>query len=332
MLPSAAARYRRWSRAAGVGGDTWFAIVRAGVKLANKDAQLRFLIWFALSFVVGTAALFYALAMLEVLAGTPQAQGLYDLARTLLGVDLSSVGRIGDYRELLWRAVYLVTLKAQLFWVMTTVSRVAPRLIADDVRLRALPIYFSKPITPVTYLLGKWMVVAYFIALVTLAPNVLSLALGAMLTGGLATWAQTLRLGLDLLLACVGIMVLGGLVPLALSSLSSDKRHVSVAWFALCLLPVIGQTLIIDNLPADARDGFVGSISLFGDCNLLIGWLFDVRGRFAASGLPAEAFRRALPQDIAPVYPAIVLGALCLASLVICYRRVVRFSRSAASV
>lgn len=349
--PSAPARYRRWAAEAatqpsrglrrllprltwlrGFGTGTWFAIVRAGLKRANKDAQLRFLLWFALSFVAGSTGLFYALSMLEVLAGTPQAMGLYDMVRALLGIDLSGVARIGDYRELLWRMVYILTLKAQLFWVMTTVARIGPPLIAEDIRTRALPIYFSKPVTPRTYLLGKWLILAVVIGLVTLLPNLLSLTLGVMMTGGLSTWGHTLRLALDLALASCGIMVLGGLVALALSSLSSDKRYVSVAWFAVCLLPVIAQAIISENLPREARTGWLGSISLYGDCNVLIGWLFDLPGRFGASGLPAPAFARALPRDVEPQYPAIVLGVLCVLALVVCYRRILRFSRSAANV
>ncbi|MCB9867601.1 MAG: hypothetical protein H6816_13330, partial [Phycisphaerales bacterium] len=324
-------RYRRWTRAEragtprgirgvlarlawlrGFGSGTWFAIVRAGVKRANKDAQLRFLLWFGLSFVAGTTGLFYALATLEILAGSPQARGLYDMARGLLGVDLSGVQRVGEFRELLWRTVYLLTLKVQLFWVMTTVSRVGPQLIAQDIRTRALPIYFSKPVTPRTYLLGKWLILAVVVGLVTFVPNLLSLTLGVMVTGGLATWAQTLHLAGDLALASGGIMVLAGLLILALSSLSADKRYVSVAWFALCILPVIAQGIINENVPRDARAHWLGSISIYGDCNVLIGWLFDMRSRFDASGLPSEACARAVPPQLQTHKPPLGGGGVCV--------------------
>ena len=47
-------------------------------------------------------------------------------------------------------------------------------------------------------------------------------------------------------------MVVGGVLILALSSMTSDKRYASVAWYALCLLPLIAQQIIRENLVASS--------------------------------------------------------------------------------
>ena len=57
---------------------------------------------------------------------------------------------VEEFRELLWSSVYLLTIKIQLLWVVVVVAQVGPGLIAKDLKTRALPIYFAKPVTPIT--------------------------------------------------------------------------------------------------------------------------------------------------------------------------------------
>jgi len=324
--------YQRWPGRGQRTRASWTAIVHTGLRLANQDAQARTMLYMSLAFVVGNCALLYTISMVETLAGQPQAKGMYNAIQTMLGVDLSAASRIGELREVLWRCVFLFIIKFQLFWVMTTVARVGPGQIADDLKARALPIYFSKPITPVVYLLGKWLVVATFVGLVVLVPNLLSLFFGVLITGGLHTWGQTLLLAADVTVAGVGIMVIAGMLVLALSSLSADKRYVSVGWFAVCIVPVIAQQIIRENAPERLLTGAAGSISLYGDVMVLVERLFNIRSAFAASNLPTAAFQEALLSPVKPIYPALVLGSVVLLSVIVCSRRVIRFSRSAASL
>jgi len=220
----------------------------------------------------------------------------------------------------------------ELFWVFVVIVRAGPGLIADDLKARALPIYFARPITPLTYLAGKWMVVAFFIGMVVLVPNLLALILGTLVTGGLQTFGQTLGLGWDLLVTGVGVMVFGGAVVLTLSSLSSDKRYVTVGWVAICLLPVMAQAVLFDVLPDEVTGGWLGSVSLFRDITVTADWVFGIREAWESTPLPREVFDNALGRPIALFYPASVLLAFMVGSFFICYRRVLRFSRSAASV
>jgi ABC-type transport system involved in multi-copper enzyme maturation permease subunit len=288
--------------------------------------------WMSLGFALASCSMFYILAQLEILAGTPEAAGLYSFVKTLLGVNLDGISRLAEFREVLWRSAFLFLFKGELFWVFIVTALSGPGLIADDIKARALPIYFARPVTPFTYLLGKWLVVAFFASLAILMSNLLGLIFGVIVTGGLATWGQTIRLGVDLLLCGVGVTLFAGVLMLALSSVSSDKRYVTVGWLAVGVLPMMAQGILYESLPQEATSRWLGSISLYGDIAALAEWKFGIRTAWESMPIPQEVFRGALGPEIAPIYPGVVLLIITIVSIWFCYRRVLKFSRSAANV
>jgi len=332
ISPSQAHRYQRWSGQLNNGRWTWLAIVVTGIRLILKEARTRVLVLTASGVMVGTCGVLYVLSLLETLVGTDEARGLYDFVQAFVGVDLSRVAQIEELRAVLWSSFYLLTIKIQLFWVVIVVARVGPGLIAKDLKTRALPIYFAKPVTPMTYVAGKWLIVAAFIAAVMLAPNLISLILGSLITGGLHTWGQTLGLGWDLFVSGMVVCVVAGAIVLALSSLTSDHRYVAVGWLAICLIPMAAQKILHESLPADRTTGWLGCISLRDNIVIVTDWLLGIRNAWEASSLPSDAFSQALVRPINPAYAAIVLAGWTTGALWICYRRVVRFARSAANV
>jgi hypothetical protein len=330
--PRRAIRYRRWDGTLTRGRWTWLAIVGNGVRLSFNDSRNRGLLTMSLGFVAGACTILYLVSLLESMMGTEEARGIVEFMKVFLNVDLRGVRRIGESRDVLWRSVFLLMIKGQLIWVLIVLARIGPGLIADDLKARALPIYFAKPVTPLTYIAGKWLVVAFFVALVTTVLNLLSLLLGILLTGGLKTVAQDVDLAVDLLLSGLGIMVIAGMLILALSSMTSDKRYVTVAWLAVCLLPLFAQSILDDALPPERTTGWLGCVALSRDVLILHDWLFDIRQGWQATPLPADAFASALAKPIRPIYPASVLGALTLGAAALCYWRVLKFSRQAANV
>ena len=328
--------YQRWDGELGKGRWAWLVIVVTGIRQALKNNRTRTLVLTSLGLIPGVCALFYVFSLMETLLLTmPHDQSLKSLSefvRIFLGVDVSGVTQLENYREPLWRCAFFLVIKVQMFWVLIIVAQVASGLISRDIKARALPIYFAKPITPFTYMVGKWAVVACFIAMVTLVPNLLSLTVGTMMTGGLDTWGQTLNLGCDLLLSGLLVCVVGGAIVLALSSMTSDHRYVTVGWLAVTLLLLFGQSLLNQALPGEATTGWLGCISLRSNILILTDWLFDMRRTWEASGLPAEAFSKALVRPVGPFNATVVLAGWTAASILLCYRRVIRFSRSAANV
>lgn len=303
-----------------------------GIRQRLKDTRNIIMLLMSLGFVIGGCTVFYVLSLLEELVGTRQAAGFYDFVRYFLRVDVSGVAKLGDFRDVLWRSVFLLLVKVQLFYLLILVARLGPGLIADDLKSNALPIYFARPITPLTYLAGKWLTIGTFIAIGMLIPNLLALLGGILITGGLQPAGQSLALACDLVIAGLGMMVLGGVLILAISSLTADKRYVVVGWLAVVLLPHVAQGIIHDQMSAEATMGLLGSISLGSNAIVLSEWLFDLRSAWAATPLPAEAYQAALSRPVEPVYPALVLLFVTLGAGLVCYRRVVRFSQAAANV
>ncbi|MDO8632748.1 MAG: hypothetical protein Q7R41_19880, partial [Phycisphaerales bacterium] len=194
-------QYQRWQGTLGKAHWTWPAIVVNGVTSALKHAKTRTMLLTSGLPVLAAVGVFYVISLLESVVGTDQAKGLYDFLGVFLRIDISGVTRLAEFRDVLWRSTFLMITKLQMFWVLIVVARVGAGLIANDLKARALPIYFSKPVTPATYLLGKWTVVASFVAVVVLAPNLIALAVGTLFTGGPGPIGQLFNLAGDLLLA-----------------------------------------------------------------------------------------------------------------------------------
>ncbi len=324
--------YQRWERRPRSPNWIWLAIAGHGVRLALKQTRNVVTVLPSVGLVVGAGAIFYVLSILEQLVGTREAMGIYRFVQVFVRVDLSNVARIGDYRLQLWQSVFLLMIKVQLFYLLVIIGQFGSHLIANDLKTNALPIYFARPITPLTYLLGKWLTIGCFIALAMLLPNLAALAGGILVAGLPGTWAQTLGLACNLALSGVGVMLVGGLVILAISSLTADKRFVIVGWLALVLLPQITQQILYEEMDPKYTGGLLGSLSLSNDVLILTTWLLDLRQGWQATGLPSQAYELALGPPVKPLYPALVLLGVTGLAATVCYRRVVRFSRAAANV
>lgn len=324
-------QYRRWDRSLRSSKRVWPAIVANELQLAMRHAKTRTLLITAGILVLGTCAMFYVISHLETIIGQENAKEMFDFLKVMLGIDLRGLQDVALFREVLWRATFLLQIKAQLFWVLIVVARIGAGLISKDLKSRALPIYFSKPITPTTYLLGKLSAVALFVALVTVVPNLLSLVFGIALTGGPGNWALVADIAAGLVASGVMISVISGAVILALSSLSADQRYVTVGWIALCILSIFAQQIILEFLPEETATGWLRAISLRDNVVMISERLLGVRVALERTTLPAAQFEKAFLRPMEAAHVA-VMATLAVGSLVVAWRRVVRFSRSAASV
>ena len=325
-------RYRRWPGSLASGRWTWLSIVRAGIRQGMRSKFVQLMIVLSGLMALGGVVVFYVLSLLEVAVGTPQARALQEFVQAFLHVDVRGVERLSEIREPLWRSYFMVMARGQLFSVLFMVTMIGPGLVSRDLRTRALPIYFAKPVTPLTYLTGKWLIVAFFVATVTLFPNLLTLIAGTIVTGGLATWTQTLGLGIDVCAAGMMTCLVSGAIILALSSITSDHRYVATGWLAVCAMLAIAQAILGEALSAEAMRGWPGCLSIGGDVLVVSEWLFGIREAWQGSQLPTGAFQDVLVSPVRVGYAATVLGGWTAAGLFVCFRRIVKFSRAAASV
>jgi len=147
-------------------------------------------------------------------------------------------GLVGDAPTVpaIWQVIFSSFLIWQLIPVAVIVTYVGPDLISRDLRVRALQLYYSRPLTRTDYLLGKLMVVGVFVAMVTCVPAVLIYVVGVILSKSIHIVADTWPTLLGIFGACLLTTVVAGVIVLACSSLSRRSGYVALVWAMLLVL------------------------------------------------------------------------------------------------
>jgi ABC-2 type transport system permease protein len=147
-----------------------------------------------------------------------------------------------------WRLIFSMFLaRWQLISVLVIVTAVGPSLISEDLRARALQLYYSRPLTRVDYLAGKLLVVAVFVAMVTLVPALLLYVVGLVLSRSPLTAIETGRTLFGIVAGCAVTTLVTGALVLACSSLSRRSAYVAVAWASIVILSESAYVLVRDQ-------------------------------------------------------------------------------------
>lgn len=129
----------------------------------------------------------------------------------------------------------LFTWQVWLFVTMVTIGAGAAA-IAEDLQFKAFQFYFSKPVTPPQYLIGRIGAVAFWVFMMTF-PGALLLVL--ILVGTAPEELRLERMGLILpttfYAAIIALVTASGSV--GLSSLSKSRALTMSAWIVLFLVP-----------------------------------------------------------------------------------------------
>ena len=125
---------------------------------------------------------------------------------------------------------------SQAIVMVLIVGVIAPPLISQDVRSRAFLLYFSRPLLPRDYMLGKSTVVWTYLMLVSTLPAICLYALGVFLSPELDVVQTTWDLPFRVLLASVVLIIPTTSLALAYSSLTQESRFAAFAWFTTWIL------------------------------------------------------------------------------------------------
>ena len=327
--------YHHWDGELGSARWSWLAILGNGLKLGMQQRHAALLLWAGLPLALVAGVLFYFMAVFQEgrpsdLVGSEQLGFLFGI----LGLGRPrGVLAIQDMILPMWTLVFTRLCQAQLVLVLLVQAKFGSDSVAGDLRTNALPIYFSKPITLSTYLLGKWLVLVSFTLAVTLVPSLIAYAAGMLLSGPGTELGLTAGLLGRVVIQSLLVAGMASLTVLAMSSLTRDKRLVAVGWVALALVPMIVQGLFDAMLPAERLRGLLGSLSLPRNINRLTYWLLDVERAVQTSPAP-ELFAKAAGRDALGVglgYAIAVLAAITAVSLIICVKRVRRFQVAVAN-
>jgi len=134
--------------------------------------------------------------------------------------------------------VMLVSTQFFLYFLMTQsvaaygIALVAgPGLITADLDNNALPLYLARPISRLDYILGKMLLLAFMLSLITWIPGLMLFFMHGYFTGG--TWLlEHLRLGLAIFLGFAVLIIMLTLIVATLSIWLRSKAGVGVAFLA----------------------------------------------------------------------------------------------------
>ena len=225
-------------------------------------------------------------------------------------------GDTDEQRHIAWSLLLMTFFRyPQATMIIFLLGIISPGLVSRDMRSRAYLIYFSKPIGRLEYIMGKLAIPAVFLVLVTTLPAICLYALGVSLSPELSVVFSTWDIPFRILLASIVLIIPTACLSLMLSSLTSESRFATFAWFAVWILGHgawmaiwLMQGIRRGSDPIQALEDPVvngwSSLSLYNNLGNVQSWIFGL-----------SEFGSALPG-------LIVLSLLSIFSIYILFRRV----------
>jgi len=255
-----------------------------------------------------------------------------EVAKDLLQYDFDNSGVI-EFRELveylrptIWAQIlFTFFIVPQAFSVVIVIGMVAPKLISRDMKNRAFLLYYSRPIKPWQYLLGKCAIVWVFLIGLTTLPALMLYCMGVALSPSMSVLLVTWDLPVRIILASVVLCVPTTLFALTLSSLTRESIFASFGWFAVWIMGSIaygimtvveGVVRMNNNVDSD-QPRFVGFVESGLEGNW--SWLSPLQ---TLENLQSWVF--GMDQETGSIGLAFVLVSLvCVICLIILRRRIV---------
>jgi len=329
--------YRGWDADAPHLKYSWMSISRYGRKIAWKSQWLKRVVWFAYLPFFG---LLGAVFLYEQASNWPQLYpALVFVVETLeetqeenkpeqfpdgedipmAPIDPGSIqvpekfvqDYVDEHRCNVWRAgFYSFFRRSQGILMVLLVGMIAPGLISRDRQSRAFLLYFSRPITPFQYLLGKATTVWIFLVAVTTVPALVVYLVGVLFSPGLGVILDTWDIPFRILLATAVLTIPTTMLALCLSSLVDESRYARFSWFAIWIVGFISAYILAaSDFQASGEFDIWTSrwacLSLYHVLGIVERWVF---------GLMKQ------PSDVIPYL--VILGTITVACYAILIRRI----------
>jgi len=318
--------YRSWQgRLVPQVGRFW-VIAQTGIRLAWRNAWVRwllFLSWLPSVYIAGLL-LVYEQILEQIKTRAPF---LHTAVPWLEGVPLSA-----DRHQVWACLLYIFFRYPQLIVVLLVVGQVAPPLVARDVRTKAFLLYFSRPLARFEYVLGKMVVVWTYVLLISAVPALVLYAVGVLLSPDWRIVYSTWDLPLRIMASSAVLIVPVTTVALAFSSLTSETRYATFAWYAFWAVGWATYLTVTANLPSSASAEHWSLVSMSHTLATIEYWIFGLKHELANLFSAASPFavvrnvgRAGIlpPPDQVHVWPAVAqVTGITLVSLAVLFRRV----------
>ena len=146
-------------------------------------------------------------------------------------------------------------------------------LIADDRRDNAIPLYLSKPLTPLEYLLGKFGVVAFFVLAITAVPVNFLFVFEVLTDGGWAFLKKYWWLPFSITSLSLAVTAVCGSIILLASSLVKKGAIAAVIVIGL----FVGHNVMVGVIESSLGVSRLKILSIQFNLHGLGLWLFGVR-------------------------------------------------------
>ncbi len=232
------AKSRRWTR--------WWVVALVGIQLAFRTSWLSRALAFSWipAIVIGVGFFAYeqsivnptlraGISNLVMLAG-----GNRELAQTVMQNPEA-------VRHEVWSSLVLTFFRyPQAIMMLVTVGIVAPKLISYDLRNRGYLLYFSRPLRIWEYMLGKSLIVWFFLALITTIPALCLYVVGVLLSPHLNVVGLTWDIPLRILAASGVLLIPTAAAALACSAMTIESRYAAFSWFSLWIVGWVSYSIL----------------------------------------------------------------------------------------
>jgi len=228
----------RWSR--------WWVVALVGIRLAFRSSWLSRTLAFSWipAIMIGAGFFAYEQSIVnpQLRAGIANlvliSSGNSELARNVMRSPES-------VRHEVWSSLVLVFFRyPQAIVMLITVGIVAPKLISYDLRNRGYLLYFSRPIRIWEYMLGKSLVLWFFLALITTIPALSLYVVGVLLSPELNVIGLTWDILPRILAASCVLLLPTAAVALACSAMTIESRYAAFSWFALWIVGWVSYSIL----------------------------------------------------------------------------------------
>jgi ABC-2 type transport system permease protein len=225
----------------------WLTITRQGVRVQLKNRWVRGVMLLALIPALLLATFMICWGLLEQQANA----GVLNTIVEMFNLPNAVRNAPKEFRNPIWTIAYEIFFRVQLFIAFGLVLLVGPRLISQDLRFNAIPLYFSKPLRRIDYFIGKLGVIGVCLGAVAVLPAVFAYLLGVCFSLDLSIVPATFRI----VAASVGygliVVLSAGALMLAFSALSRNSRYVAILWAGFWLVSGAVGAILTEEVRED---------------------------------------------------------------------------------
>ena len=261
----------------------WWPITRQGLRLAFKMKLFKF---------------FFASSILPAVV-------------FLAGVYISE--RLEDFKAMVQARSSLLTVNPAFFKTYYSIDFLllmivllmlfsGAGLIADDAKHNALQLYFSRPIRKRDYFTGKAGVLWFFLLLLTLVPGLLFIVFKLIFSGSFDLLRSYPWLPLSVLAESLVLTVFFSMYTLLLSSLSSNRRYVSIMIFGVYIF----SDILFGIFYSLVHSPYVALVSIKVNIQQVAAFFFRQKPTYAVSW----------------IYSMLILAAITVLSVFVLNRRI----------